>query len=280
MIEDLQRLSQDYEREKQDLTRRGYQGSPMRVSPAASLPNRSPDVSYVSSVTRERHDAGDLYDPDPRNYPSQGRYPDAYQERHPDGRMPSGYSGPGNAYPPGSNYPPSQIPGYPPGTYPPGSAYPPGANFPPGTSYPPSVSTYPSSTGYIAPGYTTTSGLPGSRNEPNYIYAEQPGEYSTQGGYPYPPSGGAYSSGAQGREPRSTQNYPYVTSPPDPSMRNIMDDRDFAIYGQQMVSGQPGRGGYPAPSRGTPTGYDQPTQPQARDGGFARGEQTNDRRRR
>ncbi|KAL8693764.1 MAG: hypothetical protein Q9218_001460 [Villophora microphyllina] len=283
MIDDLKMLSQDYEREKREMNSRGYKGSPMQASPSAPLPNHSPDLPYAKSRTRERQDASDPYESEARYVPS-SRYPDMYGEPYPDNysdsRMPSNYPM-SSAYPPGSGYAPSQAPGYPSSTgYPSASSYPAGSTYPQGTNYPP-TSAYPPSTGYMAPGYTTTSGIPGNRNEPNYTYAELPGEYPPSG-YPYQQSS-VYSGGSQAN-PRTAGAYPYVTSSQDPALRGVtMDERGYDMYGGGMVSSQPGRSGFPAPSRGTPTLYDPP---QPRDGypqpreGFARPEPARDDRRR
>ncbi|KAL8804254.1 MAG: hypothetical protein Q9200_005903 [Gallowayella weberi] len=302
MIETLQSLSQDYEREKREMNSRGYKGSPMRASPSAALPNPSSDYPYSSSRTRERQEAVDPYEPyeqDPR-YAPQGRYadmfpdqyperygdkypekypekyPDMYPEKYPDSRLPPGYVMP-SGYPPGSGYPPSQASGYPSSTgypassgYPAGSGYP-ASSYPQGSNYPP-TSGYPPSSGYVAPGYTATSSMPGGRNEPNYIYTDQPGEYPPSG-YPYQPPN-VYAGGPQAN-PRNAGAYPYVSSPQDPSLRGAtMDDRSYEIYSQQIAASQPGRGGYPIPSRGTPTQHDPP---QPRDG-FGRAEPERRRR--
>ncbi|KAI4200922.1 MAG: hypothetical protein LQ350_003608 [Teloschistes chrysophthalmus] len=285
MIEDLKMLSQDYEREKREMNIRGYKGSPMRTSPSAPLPNHSPDLPYARSKTREHHDATDPYESEAR-YVSSSRYPsdmyaESYPENYSDNRMPANYAM-SSGYPSGSGYPPSQAPGYPSSSgYPSASTYPAGSTYPQGTNYPP-TSGYPPSSGYMAPGYTSTSGIPGNRNEPNYTYAELPGEYPSSG-YPYQQSG-VYPGGSQAN-PRTAGAYPpYVTSAQEAALRGVtMDDRGYDMYGGQMVSSQPGRSGFPAPSRGTPTLYDPP---QPRDGfaqprdGFARAEPAREERRR
>ncbi|KAL8767815.1 MAG: hypothetical protein Q9209_005809 [Squamulea sp. 1 TL-2023] len=286
MIESLKSLSQDYEREKRDMNSRGYKGSPMRASPSAALPNQSLDIPYSASRTRERQDAIDPYEQDPRYappgrysdmYPEQypEKYPEKYPEQYPDSRLPPGYVMP-SGYPPGSGYPPSQVPGYPSSTgYPASSGYPAGSPYPQGSIYPP-TSGYPPSSGYVAPGYTSTS-MPGGRNEPNYIYTDQSGEYPPSGYSYQQPSG--YAGGPQ-VNPRTAGAYPYVTSPQDPSLRGVtMDDRGYELYSQQIAAGQPGRG-YPAPSRGTPTQYDPPPprDPQPPRDGFPRAEPERRRR--
>ncbi|KAL8703098.1 MAG: hypothetical protein Q9201_003712 [Fulgogasparrea decipioides] len=247
MIEDLQMLSQDYEREKREMNSRGYK-----------------DLPYANSRTRERRDAVDPYESESR-YVAQGRYSDMYPEQYPEKY--------GDKYP--ENYPDSRMPpGYPmPSGYPPGAGYPAGSTYPQGPSYP-STSGYPISSGYMAPGYTSTSGIQGNRNEPNYTYGDLPGEYPPSG-YGYQPSS-VYPGGAQAN-PRTGGTFPYTASPQDHALRGVnMDERGYEIYSQQMVSGQPGRSGFPAPSRGTPTQFDPP---QPRDG-FARAEAPRDERRR
>ncbi|KAL9044890.1 MAG: hypothetical protein Q9214_002004 [Letrouitia sp. 1 TL-2023] len=278
MIEDLKKLSREYEREKREMSSRGYQGSLLRASPTAAPPNHSSDMSYMDSRTRERHDAVEPYDQATRFMYQDPYHPDQYRERLPEGRLPPGYPSAGGAYQTGSNYS-SQNPSYPSGTgYPPSAAYPPGTSYPQGTTYPLVTAPYPSTSGYVTSGFPSTAGIPGARNEPNYIYTEQSGDFSNPG-YPYPQPG-SYSTNTQGREPRAAANFPYVTSPQDSSIRGIVDDRDYAMYNQQMMSGQPGRTGHPAPSRSTPTGYDASLQPQPRDPFGSRSEPSRDDRRR
>ncbi|KAL8905385.1 MAG: hypothetical protein Q9207_002669 [Kuettlingeria erythrocarpa] len=288
MIEDLQLLSQDYEREKREMSSRGYRGSPMRASPSAALPNHQTDLPYAASRTRERQDAMDPYEQDARYIP-QGRYPDRemypeasripekhpgkHLERYPDNMYPPGYAVP-SGYPPGSNYPPSPAPGYPPVSgYPSAAGYPAGSAYPQGSNYP-SVSGYPSSSGYVTPGYTSASGIPGSRAESNYIYTDQANEYPS--GYAYQQSG-AYPGGPQAN-PRTGAAYPFVTSPPEAGLRpgTTLEERGYDLYSQQMMSSQASRAGYPAPSRGTPTQYD-PPQPME---GYPRSDAPRDDRRR
>lgn len=283
MIEDLQILSQKYERERREASSRGYRGSPIPASPSAASPNHSLDLPYSASKTSASQDAMDPHDEGGR-YISQGRYSEMYPEKYPeqypekyigrdlDSAYPPGYTMP-SGYPPGPNYPSSQAPGYPPVSgYPLASSYPAGSAYPQSSDYPP-TSGYPPSSGYAAPGYTSTSGIPGGRNEPNYIYTGQPGEYPPSG-YPYQQASN-YASGPQAN-PRTGTGYPYVTSPPDPALRGVtMEDRGYDMYGQQM-SAQSGRGAFPLPSRGTPTHFDPPQQ---RDG-FSRAEPSRDDRRR
>lgn len=242
----------------------------MRASPSAALPNHQTDLPYAASRTRERQDAMDPYEQDARYIP-QGRYPDRemypeasripekhpgkHLERYPDNMYPPGYAVP-SGYPPGSNYPPSPGPGYPPVSgYPSASGYPAGSAYPQGSNYP-SVSGYPPSSGYVTPGYTSASGIAGTRAESNYIYTDQGNEYPS--GYAYQQSG-AYPAGPQAN-PRTGAAYPFVTSPPEAGLRPgaTLDERGYDLYSQQMMSSQAGRAGYPAPSRGTPTQYDPP----------------------
>ncbi|KAL9596130.1 MAG: hypothetical protein Q9219_005991 [cf. Caloplaca sp. 3 TL-2023] len=280
MVEDLQILSQKYERERREMSSRGYRGSSIQVSPSDPLPDRTLDFSYTDSKTYATQDPGDLYDDGGRHIP-QGRYPEMYPDRHPEqysdkyvGRdmessYPLGYPLP-SGYPPGPNYPSTQAPGYPPVSgYPSAPGYPASSAYPPSSNYPP-TSGYPPSSGYTAPGFTSTSGIPGGRNDPNYIYTDPPGEYPPSG-YPYQPSG-AYPGGPQAN-PRTGAGYPYVSSPPESTLRGTTMEYD--PYGQQM-SIQSGRSGFPAPSRGTPTHFD-PPQPRE---GFSRVESSRDDRRR
>lgn len=270
----------------------------MRASPSAALPDHTPDLPYAASKTRERQDAMEPYDmeryipqnryPERERYPPDQypeRYPGKHPERYPENMYPPGYAVP-SGYPPGTDYRPSPAPGYAPVSgYPPTSGYPAGSTYPQGSNYPP-VSMYPASSGYGAPGYTSTSGVSGSRAEPNYIYADQANEYPV--GYPYQTSG-AYPGGAAQANPRTGGNYPYVTSAPESALRGAaIDDRSYEMYSQQMMSGQAGRAGFPPPSRGTPTqydlpqpmeGYSRPEPPQPMEG-YARTEAPRDDRRR
>lgn len=258
----------------------------MRASPSATLPNHHTDLPYAASKTRERQDAMDPYEQEtryippgryteresyPEKYPE--KYPGKHPERYPDNMYPPGYAVP-SGYLPGANYPPSQAPGYPSVSgYPSASGYPAGSAYPQGSNYPP-VSGYPLSSGYVAPGYIPTSGISGGRAESNYIYTDPPSEYPP--GYPYQqPS--VYPGGSQAN-PRTGGAYPFVTSAPEGGLRPgaALDDRGYDLYSQQMMSGQPGRAGYPAPSRGTPTQYD-PPQPLE---GYTRGDTSRDDRRR
>ena len=246
---------------------RGYQGSPMRASPVAGIPNQNPEVSYKDSNASRRQDPpllGDHYSQD--RYVQPPVYSSAISQ--------PGYPSPAGGYPPGPNYPPSSVPGYPPTSgYPQQSpAYPQSSSYPSQSIYPPQGAGYPPASGYTATGYSATAGRPGNPNDMNYTYADQTGEYSSQG-YPYRQVG-AYAGGSQARDPRAAAGYPYVTSPPDVAMRGSAIDERYDSYGQSIPAG---RGGFPAPSRGTPTGYDPPPQP--RDG-FAREPIRDERRRR
>ena len=225
----------------------------------------------------------DPYNEAARHIP-QGRYGDIYPEksydqysekylgRELDGAYQPGYSMP-SGYPSGTGYPSSQTSGYPPVTgYPSAPSYPAGSAYPQGSNYPP-TSGYPPSSGYVAPGYPSTSGIMGGRNEPNYIFTEQRGEYPPSG-YPYQPSS-TYAGGPQAN-PRTGATYPYVTSPSDSVLGGVsMEERAYDMYGQPM-STQSGRGGFPPPSRGTPTHFD-PPQPRE---GFRADPSRDDRRRR
>ena len=247
---------------------RGYQGSPMRASPVAGIPNQTPEISYKDSIASRRQDppmASDHYSQDAR-YVQQPVYSSGISQ--------SGYPSTAGGYPQGPNYPPSSVPGYPPTSgYPQqGPAYPQGSGYPSQSIYPPQGAGYPPASGYTAAGYPATAGRPGNPNDMNYTYADQTGEYSSQS-YPYRQVG-AYAGGAQARDPRAAAGYPYVTSAQDVAMRGSAIDERYDSYAQSIPAG---RGGFPAPSRGTPTGYDPPPQP--RDG-FAREPIRDERRRR
>ena len=239
MLEDLKELSDDYIRETREMTSRGYQGSPMRASPGAG-----------------RQDAA-LQDP----YVLETRF--APQPGYSSASSQSAYPSTAGGYPDSSRYP-SQASGYPPGSgYQPGSAYPPGYGPGGGGSYP-SPSGYPAASSYVTAGYPATAGRPGMPSDQNYTYADQAGEYSTQG-YPFKQAG-AYPGGPQTRDPRAAPGYPYVSSPQDVSMRGApIDDRGYDPYPQGIPQSQSGRGAPYPPSRGTPVGYDPPP-PQPRDG--------------
>ena len=255
MLEDLKDLSDDYIRETREMTSRGYQGSPMRASPGAGLPNTSVGVPYRESQTSRRQDAA-LQDP----YVLETRF--APQPGYSSASSQSGYPSTAAGYPDNSRYP-SQASGYPPGSgYQPGSAYPPGYGPGGGGSYP-SPSGYPAASSYVTAGYPATAGRPGITSDQNYTYADQTGEYPK--GYPFNQAG-AYSGGPQTRDPRAAPGYPYVSSPQDVPMRGApIDDRPYDPYSQGIPQSQSGRGAPYPPSRGTPVGYDPPP-PQPRDG--------------
>ena len=264
MLEDLKDLSDDYIRENREVTRRGYPGSLTQASPTAALPNVSVGIPYGESQTSRRQDAAlqDSYAVE-RQYAPQPAYTMAPSQ--------GGYPSTANGYSEQSRYPPSQAPGYPQGSGYSGSGYPPG--FPQGAGYP-SPSAYAPVSGYPSSGYPATAGRPGIPSE-NYPYAEQPGDYATQGQVYRQP--GPYPGGAQARDPRQAAGYPpYVSSPPDVPMRGAPIDDRYDPY-QTMPQNPPGRGAF-ATSRGTPV-YDPPPHPHPRDG-YTREPIREDRRRR
>ena len=282
MIEDLQILSQDYEKEREMMSTRGFRGGrPIQRSPSPSQPNFSLEYPYSKSRTMKERDAMG-YEQESR-YISSNRYPEPYSDNYPEkyqekyaeqyseGRITGGYPAPGG-YPQGITYPTPQVTGYSSGPgYQPISSYSTSSIYPPGSSYPP-TSGYPPASGYPASGYTSATVMPDGRNNANYIY--------TEGSREYPPSSFSYqqpSTYPGGAQANPRTNYaPYVSSPQDPPLRGVtMDDRPYEIYGSQISSGQPGRGTFPAPSRGTPTQYDPP---QPRDGGGFRPDTTRERR--
>ena len=253
--------------ENRNLSRRGYEGSPMRAFSATGHPNEVSGVPYTQSQTSRRSDreisvanSQDTYSSDP--YAQQPAYSASAQ---------SGFT-PNAGYPPGSNYPSSQVPGYSsvqgypqvPG-YPVGSAYPQGSGYPSGSSYS-------ATSGYSAPGYPATVARAA---ESNYTY--DPADYPNSN-YQYRQQG-AYTSGTRPgdprADPRAASGYPYVSSSSDVSVRGVAADR-YDSYGQPIGLGpaQSGRAGFPAPTRGPPTGYDPP---QPMDGGY-RGEPERRRR--
>ena len=270
MIDDLQMLSEDYMSENRDLSRRGYEGSPLRASPVTGLPDRALGIPYTMSQTSRRSDRSDslMMTPQDASYGGGDRLfqPSPYSSAS----GPPGYTTTAAAgYPPVSNYPPPQIAAYQPAQpgYPPVAGYPAASNYPSGSGYS-TGSAYPTTSAYSAAGYAAPAGRPGIMSDPNYTY-DTP-EYTSQNyAYGRQPSSyvGAPRPGdlrADPRlDPRSTSTYPYVTSAPDVSMRGIATDPRFDSYGQPITSNQANRGGFPAPPRGTPTGvYD----PQPMDG--------------
>lgn len=279
MIDDLQILSEEWVSENRDLSRRGYEGSPMPSSPVAGLPNEVPGVPYPQSQTSRRSDRSDPSLAGTQESPyMDNRY--APQPPYSSATGQPGYT-PTSSYQQGPNYPPPQAPGYPatPG-YAQVPGYQPNPTYPQGTAYQ-SGPVYPTASGYSAPGYPAPVGRTGNPNDQNYTYDT---EYSNQG-YQYRQPG-AYPSGAQPRDPRAdprtdprlaASGYPYVSSPQDTTMRGTAIDDRYGPYGQSMPTTQAGRG-YPTPARGTPTGaYDPPPQP--RDG-FDREPVRDERRRR
>lgn len=172
---------------------------------------------------------------------------------------PSGYTST-TGYIPGTNYQASQIQGYPPtSAYPSMPGFPAGSSYSTGANYPP-VSGYPTSTGYTAPGFPATVGRQGNMNDPpNYIY-DTSGDYTNpsyqyrqQGTYPsaYPSDSRPVNvSESRIGPPRASTGYGYVSSPQESGGRSAANfTYDPAVSGQ-------GRGGFPAPPRGAPTGYD------------------------
>lgn len=247
MLEDLKDLSEDYIRENREVTRRGYPGIP-----------------YGESQTSRRQDAA-LQDP----YAAERQY--APQPAYTLAPTQGGYPSTSNGYPDPSRYPPQAL-GYPQGSgYPAVSGYPPG--YPQGAGYP-SPSAYAPVSGYPSSGYPATAGRPGIPSEA-YSYADQPGDYPSQG-QPYRQPG-PYPGGAQARgDPRSASGYPYVSSPPDVSMHGAPIDDRYDSYVQTMPQTSSSRA-YVG-SRGTPV-YDPPP-PHPRDGYNIREPIREERRRR
>ena len=268
MIDDLQMLSEDYMSENRDLSRRGYEGSPMRASPKTGLPDRAPGVPYTESLTSRRSDRSDGLMMNSQDAPYGGgdRFsrPSAYSSAT---GQPGYTTTSTGGYPPVSNYPPSHVAAYQPVQpgYPPVTGYPAPSNYPSGSGYS-SGSAYPTTSAYSAAGYAAPVGRTGMMSDPNYTY-DTPG-YSDQN-YSYGRQPSSYAGAPRPGDlrpdsrldPRSTAAYPYVTSAQDPSMRGIATDPRFDAYGQPITSNQASRGGFPAPPRGTPTGVYDPPQP-------------------
>ena len=269
MIDDLQMLSEDYISENRDLSRRGYEGSPMRASPVTGLPDQAPGVPYRESQTSRRSDRSDRSDSMMMSPPDSAYGGDRFLQHSPysSATGQAGYTTTTAGYPPASNYPPSQqIAAYPsPQGYAPAGGYPASSNYPPGSGYP-SGSSYPATSGYSAAGYPAPVGRPGII-DPNYTYdtPDYPGQ-NYQYGRPQNLYAGAPRPGDPRVDPRSASAYPYVTSAPDAPIRGVATDPRYDNYGQPITSSQPSRGGFPAPPRGTPTGVYDPPQPM--DGGF------------
>ncbi|MCJ1267936.1 hypothetical protein MMC22_007822 [Lobaria immixta] len=265
MIDDLQMLSEAWVTENRDLSRRGYEGSPMRSSPVAGLPNQDSGVPYQQSQASRRSDRSDPSLPTSQDQYIDNRY--APQPPYTSGSVNPSYTPTSGYQPPPPNYA-TQVSGYPsPGYAPVPSGYQQNASYPQTSVYQ-TGSVYPSSSGYAAPGYPAPVGRTTNPNDQNYTYDS--GEYSNPG-YQYRQQG-AYPTGAPPRDPRadsradprSVAGYPYVTSPPDATMRGATIDDRYGAYGQSMPTSQAGRGGFPTPARGTPTGGYDPAQP--RDG--------------
>lgn len=264
MIDDLQTLSEAWVTENRDLSRRGYEGSPMRSSPVAGLPNQDSGVPYPQSQASRRSDRADPSLASSQDPYLDNRYPP--QPPYTSGSVNPSYTSTSGYQPPPPNYPTPQVSGYPSGYAPVPGGYQQNAPYPQAPVYQ-TGSVYPSSSGYSAPGYPAPVGRTANPNDQNYTY--DTGEYSNPG-YPYRQQG-AYPAGAPARDPRSDSradprsapNYPYVSSPQDTTMRSTAMDERYA-YGQSIPAGQPGRGGFPTATRGTPTGGYEPPQP--RDG--------------
>lgn len=266
-------LSEDWVVENQNRSRSGYEGSPTRSSPVASLPNDTPGVPYPQSQASRRSDRSD---------PSLQGVQDTYDSRN---YISSAYSTATvqpsytttSGYPPGPGYPPQQLSGYPPTTYPPASTYPPSAAYPQGTMYPPSGQVYPTaSAGYQQlPGYTAPVGRPANPEE-NYTWQN----VDSYNQYPYRQPG-AYQNGAPPRDTRADSRadprapgYPYVTAAQDVPMRGVPADERYA-YGQSMPTTAAGRPAFPAQTRPS-GGYDSPPPRE----GFENREPVRDERRR
>ncbi len=279
MIDDLQMLSEDFISENRDLSRRGYEGSPMRASPVTGLPDQAPGVPYTQSLTSRRSDRTDSLMMNPQDSSYSG---DRFnQSPYSSASGQSGYTSTAG-YPPVSNYPPPQIPAYQSAQgYPPVTGYPAPSNYPPGSGYP-SGSGYPTTSGYSAAGYPAPVGRPGLMTDPNYTYdtPEYPGpnyQYGRQqNSFPGAPRPGDPRVDPR-LDPRSSSAYPYVTSAQDVSMRGVATDSRYDSYGQPLASSQASRGGFTAPPRGTPTGVYEPPQPMD---GFRAEPVRDDRRRR
>ena len=265
MIDDLQTLSEAWVTENRDLSRRGYEGSPMRSSPVAGLPNQDSGVPYPQSMTSRRSDRAEPLLPSSQDPYIDSRYPP--QPSYSTGGVNPSYT-PTSGYPqPPPNYPTQQVTGYPsPGYTPVPAGYSQNAAYPPASVYQ-TGSVYPSSSGYSTGGYPAPVGRTANPNDQNYTYDQ--GEY-TNAAYQYRQQG-AYQTGVPPRDPRadpradprSAAGYPYVTSAQDTTMRGTAIDDRYGAYSQTMPATQAGRGGFPTPARGTPTGYDPP---QPRDG--------------
>lgn len=275
MIEDLQMLSEDWVTENQNRSRSGYEGSPTRSSPVASLPNDTSGVPYPLSQASRRSDRSDPASQGVQeNYDSRNYISSAYSST---AAVQPSYTTTSSYPQQGPGYPPQQLPGYPPTTYPPVSTYPPSAAYPQGTMYPPSGQVYPTaSAGYQVPGYTAPVGRPANPEE-NYTW--QNGDPYNQFQYRQP---GAYQNGAPPRDARADSRadprapgYPFVTAAQDVSMRGVPIDERYS-YGQSLPTTAAGRPAFPTQTRPS-GGYDSPP---PRDGFESREPVRDDRRRR
>ena len=274
-------LSEDWVTENYNRSHSGYEGSPTRSSPVASLPNDTSGVPYQQSQASRRSDRSDsaLLGVQDR-YDSRSYNPSAYSSAavQPSYTITSGYptQGPG--------YSPQQLPGYPPTTttYPPVSTYPPpnAAAYPQGTMYPQSGQVYPTaSAGYQVPAHTAPVGRPGN---PDENYAWQNGDPYNQ--YQYRQQG-AYQNGAlprdaragpRGVDPRAGTGYQYVTAAAqDVPMRGVPIDDRYS-YAQSLSTTAADRSAFPAQTRPS-GGYDSPP---LREGFESREPIRDDRRRR
>lgn len=224
------------------------------------LPNQDPGVPYPQSQASRRSDRSDSSLPGSQDPYTDGRYlpPTPYSS----GGVNPSYT-PTAGFQPPPNYPTQQIGGYPQSGYAPVSGgYQQNPTYPPVSVYQQTGSLYPSSSGYSAPGYPAPVGRTANPNDQNYTYDS--GEYSNLG-FQYRQQGG-YSTGAPPRDPRAdprtadprtAANYPYVSSPQETTMRGTALDERYG-YAQTIPTVQAGRGAFPTPARGTPTGYDPP----------------------
>lgn len=267
MIDDLQMLSESWVTENRDLSRRGYEGSPLRLPPVTCLPNQDLGVPYQQSQTSRRSDRSDSSLSSSQDPYMETRYPP--QLPYTSGSVNPSYTPTAGYQPPPPNYPTPQGAGYPPSGYAPvPGGYQQNATYPQPSVYQ-TGSVYPSSSGYSAPGYPATVGRTPNPNDQNYTY--DTGEYSNPS-YQYRQQG-AFPAGGPPRDPRAdpradprsaAAGYPYVTSPQESTVRGPAIDDRYATYGSSIPASQAGRNGFPTPARGTPTGGYEPTQP--RDG--------------
>lgn len=221
----------------------------------AGFPNQDPGVPYQQSQASRRSDRSDLSLPGSQDPYIDNRYPP--QSSYSTGGVNSSYTPTAGYQPPPPNYPTPQVTGYPSGYATVPGVYPQNATYPPASVYQ-AGSVYPSTSGYSAPGFSAPVGRTANPNDQNYTYDS--GEYPNAS-YQYRQQG-AYPTGAPPRDPRAdpraAANYPYVTSSQDTPMRGTTMDERYG-YAQTMPTTQAGRGAFPTPARGTPTGgYDPP----------------------